>query len=78
MTLFLDSVPRLYDSAAIRRSCVLRTKINSPIHCPYFSVILVKRVCRQTMFLCFSLLGKRKDGGVSKQNLSCNCEMLIM
>ena len=72
MTQFLDSLPRLYDSVAIRRSHVLQTKINSPIHCAYFSVILVKRVCRQTMFLCFTLLGKRKDDGVSKQNLSCD------
>ena len=69
MTQFLDSLPRLYDSAAIRRSCILRTKINSPIHCVYFSVIPVKRVFRQTVLLCFSLLGNCKDDGVSKQNL---------
>jgi len=72
MIQFLDSLPRLYDSVAIRRSCVLWTKINSPIHCVYFAVILVKLVSRQTMFLCFALLGNRKDDGVSKRSLSCN------
>jgi len=70
MAQFLDSLLRLYDSAAIRRSrTCLQTKINNPTHCFYFSVIPIKRPCRQTVFLCFSLLGTRKDDGVSKQNL---------
>jgi hypothetical protein len=70
MAQFLDSVPRLYDSAAIRRSSVLQTKINIRLHCANSSTILVKRVCRQTMFLCLSSLRNPKGDGISKQNMS--------